>query len=544
MSDTPTPQPVRRRSILGHMTRGAAWLLGSILVLVLVLVAGVTWYTGTADFQRRVGKEVISALGDATGGRVELRGLSLDLWHLAVEVDGLVIHGLEGPGEAPYLSADKIQVRIKITSLFSHTAGSGLASHVGLNLLRVVHPQVHLIIDKNGKTNQPVPKHPSTSTEPLQDTLLDLKANELALVDGVALLNDKAIPFDLAARDLNAQIHYLTSTDRYGITLDLADLRTRMGTAAEAQSKLHIEGELGRDAADLKKFEFDTGKASVIQVTGSLNHFAKPEWQVAVNGSLELKQVSVLGGVDGLTGGVLDLNINGHNCTTAPAVAQTHPRFWQRRHPAPTEKPSTKVLPPDPDCKAGYLVAGAAKLHNAGFQNQYVRLHDINGGAQLHITPTELLFTALSGYLPGGGSASGELRISDWLGEVAPAAPASSPTTVGRCHDCKQDRGRCGSATYRDRKRAPGGDGSRVPGSHGQQNSAADDYGGDRDQRVWRSGLRYIDHRAGQGGMGRTRGRYLRYRRGRRRPEVPADRRAAPGCVAEHPRDRRDAGPL
>ncbi len=49
---------------------------------------------------------------------------------------------------------------------------------------------------------------------------------------------------------------------------------------------------------------------------------------------------------------------------------------------------------------------------------------------QLHITPTELLLTALTGYLPGGGSAAGELRIANWLGEVpATDAPASSPTT-------------------------------------------------------------------------------------------------------------------
>ena len=34
------------------------------------------------------------------------------------------------------------------------------------------------------------------------------------------------------------------------------------------------------------------------------------------------------------------------------------------------------------------------------------------------MTPTELLLTALTGYLPGGGSAAGELRIENWLGEV------------------------------------------------------------------------------------------------------------------------------
>ena len=80
--------------------------------------------------------------------------------------------------------------------------------------------------------------------------------------------------------------------------------------------------------------------------------------------------------------------------------------------------------------RRGYLVVGDVKLHNAGYSDAYVRLHDINGGAQLHVTPTELLFTALTGYLPGGGSAAGDLRISNWLGEVPAQTAATSPTTV------------------------------------------------------------------------------------------------------------------
>ena len=64
-------------------------------------------------------------LEDATGGRVEVGGVHFSLWHLAIEVDGLVIHGLEGPGEAPYLSADKIQVRVKITASSRTRRGLG-----------------------------------------------------------------------------------------------------------------------------------------------------------------------------------------------------------------------------------------------------------------------------------------------------------------------------------------------------------------------------------------------------------------------------------
>ncbi len=416
---------VTRRS-----TKILAWSLGSLLVLLLLVTAGVTWYTTTTDFERRVKTELVRVLGDATGGRVELGAIHVTLWHLAVEVDGLVIHGLEGPGEAPYLSANKILVRAKINTVISHAVGKGAQSHIGLSFLRVEQPHAHLIIDKDGKTNQPVPKKPSTSTTPVQDTLLDLQAGRVELANGLALINDRAIPFDAAARDLEAQVNYLSASDRYGMTIDLQDLRTKMAKEPEAQSKLHVEAELGRDAAVLKAFDLHTGEHSELTATGSMNHFQKPEFAAAVDGSLELKQIAVLGGVDGLNAGSVELHVKGHNCTTAPQEAQKQPHFWQRHHPKDAVQPSTKVLPADPDCVKGYLVVGEVKLHDAGYRDAAVRVHDINGGAQLHVTPTELLFTALTGYLPGGGSATGELRISNWLGEVPASAPANSPTTV------------------------------------------------------------------------------------------------------------------
>ncbi len=106
-----------------------------------------------------------------------------------------------------------------------------------------------------------------------------------------------------------------------------------MAKEPEAQSKLHVEAELGRDMAQLTKLDLHTGAASELVAMGALKHFAKPEWQASIKGSLELKQISVLSGVDGLKAGSLDLDVKGHSCYTAPAEAQKQPRFWQRHHP-------------------------------------------------------------------------------------------------------------------------------------------------------------------------------------------------------------------
>ena len=226
------PAPKHRHRWL----RVLGWIAASLVLLVVLLAGFATWYTGTADFQRRVGGEVVSVLENATGGRVELQHLSFNLWHLAIEADGLVIHGTEAPGEMPYVSAAKIFLRLHLNVILTHLRGVGPQSRISLRYLRVEQPHVHLIIDKDGHTNQPTPKHPSTSTEPVQDTLLDLQARKVELANGLAVVNDKALPFDLSANDLSAEVHYIKKADHYGATIDLANLQTKMAAAPVMQS--------------------------------------------------------------------------------------------------------------------------------------------------------------------------------------------------------------------------------------------------------------------------------------------------------------------
>jgi translocation and assembly module TamB len=427
-STTEGEAPVKKRH---RVLRAFAWI-GLVLVgLVAVLALVATWYTGTDDFQHRVGGEVVSTLENATGGRVELRYISFNLWHLAIEADGLVIHGTEAPGEMPYVSASKIFLRLHFNMILTHVRGLGPQSRISLRYLRVEQPHFHLIMDKNGHSNAPVPKHRSTSNKSVEDTLLDLQAHKVELVDGLAVVNDKAVPFNVAAKDVSAEVHYERRADHYGMTIDLADLRTKLANEKEVQSKMHLTAELGRDMFALTSLDFSTTPDGglLTHLTGNalVEHFASPQWQASVTGNVDVKQLGYLTDVEGLKGGTLDLIVHGHSCNVTPQVAQRNPHFWQGHKKLP---PSAKVLPPDPNCAAGYLLVGSMKMHNIAYRDENVRLQGINGGADLHITPTELLFTALSGYLPGGGDAKGQLKIENWLGEASPDSAASSPTTV------------------------------------------------------------------------------------------------------------------
>ena len=351
-----------KRSLASRITRGTLLTLGTIVLVLCLLFGLFAWYTTTPDFEHRVERQVVSVLENATGGRVEIKRIQFHLWHLAIQADGLVIHGLEGPGEAPYLSIDRIALQLKVINLFSRVVGRGLASHVSLNSLQVDHPQFHLIVDKDGHTNQPTPKHPSNSTTPITDTLLDLRAGSVELANGVALINDRAIPFDLAARDVEAEIHYLSHTDRYAATIDLKDLRTRLKKEPEAQSSLHVEAQLGRDEFDLERLQLRTGRSSQLTASGNLKHFGDPEWDATAQGTLELRQISVLTGVDGLNAGTIDLNLQGRNCLAAPPPSQQKPSLWRRLRSALPRSRATPSAPDDePDCPTKFLVTGTAK---------------------------------------------------------------------------------------------------------------------------------------------------------------------------------------
>ncbi len=418
--------PARKRSLL----RLFAWTAGSLFFLFVLLVGGLGWYSTTQDFQNRVRSTLVNTLQDATGGRVELAAIHFNLLHLAVEADGLVIHGLEGTGEAPYLAADRILVRITLKSLFAHaTNSSGAMKYITLALLHVDRPQIHLVINKDGTTNQPVPKTKSTSTEPVLDTLLDLQASKVELANGLALLNDKAIPFDLAANDLGVNVRYISSIDHYGIDVGITDLRTRMQAMPEAQSRLQLKAEVGRKLISVQSLTFDTGKNSHLDANAQVQNFDDPVWNIALKGNLEVPQISVLSGFPGLVAGVVDLDISGHSCAVTPQEAQKKPGFFQRHNPGKSAT-TTKTLPPSPECEKGYLVAGNAKLHQVGYRDEYVNVPDVNGTAAVRVTPTELLFNAIALNLPAGGSIAGDMRIHNWLGVVPADAPAQSATVV------------------------------------------------------------------------------------------------------------------
>src|SRR6185503_17889197 len=119
---------------------------------------------------------------------------------LHLEARGLTIHGLESPGEPPYVHADRIGVSVRVVSLFSR--------QIALSNVSIDHPIVHLIVYPDGSTNQPAPQKQQAGATSSPQRLFDLGVTHLEVSDGMLLLNQEQIPFALTGDRLSTGISY------------------------------------------------------------------------------------------------------------------------------------------------------------------------------------------------------------------------------------------------------------------------------------------------------------------------------------------------
>ena len=375
----PTPAPSQPPA-----PKRRIWLrvLGVVFVLILLAIGGIVWYASTPQFQNLVREKLIATLEQATGGRVELNAFQWSVRHLAFEADDLTIHGLEGANEVPYAHVDRIYVRVKILSF--------IRPKVDLNYLEADHPVFHLIIYPDGSTNQPRPKTQS-SGKSVKDTIFDLKVGRTEINNGVALINQRAIPFDLAANDLGIVVTYAAPLDQYLATLHAADIAAQRGKNPPIQSKLDLMADIGRNMLKVSQLQLQTGP-SVLKATASVQDFANPHLNLTVQGKVDVREVMALEPVDGVDRGVVDLDLKGQGTTTQ------------------------------------FALDGHAKVAGAAYHIDTVHITGVDVDTAIHATEEDLIFTGVRARIGRGGSVDAEMRVAHWLGAMF--APSGQPASA------------------------------------------------------------------------------------------------------------------
>jgi translocation and assembly module TamB len=391
MSAAPTPETTPRRPRrIGHILLvSALWIAGLVAIFLVALAV----FADSPVFQNRVRHALIAELQKSTGGRAELGRFAWNLWRLEFEADNLTIHGMEAPDQIPYLHIDRLRIRLRIVAFFR--------PKIALNYLEADHPVIHLIVYQDGSTNQPQPPHPSPPGS-TRNEIFSLAITRTVLNDGVAIVNQRSIPFSLSANNLAAQVSYDPARDHYIGTVHAQDIVARHAVDTPVHSMLDASLDAGRNTVSLVSLTLQSSlegakQQSVLRASGSLTDFNNPRWQFTLKGAVDVLALRALTGIPGLAGGAAQLDASGAGSA------------------------------------ARFTIDGTAGLAGGAYRMGTVNITDAAGTAALHVDQDNIALTAIHARA-AGGSVDGEMRILHWQAPTPPPGrrvPPGTPVTQG-----------------------------------------------------------------------------------------------------------------
>jgi len=394
--------PRRRRILLN--TAG-------ILIAMAAIFGALALWANSAQFERMVRHRLETEIENATGGRAEIASFQWKLFSLELEAGGIVIHGDEPANEAPYARIDRLRARVSLL-------GFWWSPRVHLRELVITRPRLHLILYRDGATNQPhpAPRAKAAGGSAMQ-TLFNLQAGHVAIEQGLIDIDDRAAdvldarnryqPLDIDGNDVSVSLAWVPAAphrqESYHIDAAIRDLAlTHGGSLAKTpavHAYLQASLDLLHDSAELRSLRLTAQTKNApdrtLDVTGSLSHFSAPQWHALVRGDLDLHLLDPVLGYSDAPEGIahLDLTSGGEH--------------------------------------RAFHIDGTVDVQKAAYIGTGVTARGIDLATRVHADNHELHITSIAARLQQGGEIDGELLLENWLPAsaspvvVEAAAPAS-----------------------------------------------------------------------------------------------------------------------
>ena len=261
--------------------RHVAWVLAA---KVFLIVVGLAIFFGSGLGNPFLQRYIVRRIALATGGKVELKGISVHWLSMRATLKGLTIHGREPAGTEPFFTAEEFQAGLRVDSFWGR--------RVSLNEVLVKEPRVHIRVEKNGTTNLPSPPHPSKGNKPLRETLFNLHLHGVKIENGWILYNDVKAPVAVEGGDLRFALDaggapenplYLGTVDWQAMHLTA---RRFMPVTADISAKFT----LWRDGFTLEQGMVRAGR-SRIDAQAEMSGFTDPQWTFRYRGWLNLLDI-------------------------------------------------------------------------------------------------------------------------------------------------------------------------------------------------------------------------------------------------------------
>jgi translocation and assembly module TamB len=261
--------------------RHVAWILG---IKIFLICAVVVVFFGSGLGNPLLRRLIMRRVNVATGGRTELRTLSIGWFSKQVVLRGFVIHGNEPAGTEPLFSAEEVRAGLRIDSFWGRK--------ISLDDLILRQPNIHVRVGKDGKTNVPVPQKPLGGTRSLRQTFFDLHIRHLKIDDGWLLYNEVKTPLALEGGDLELVLDGSGSVEHplYLGNLNWQSIHFTALYYVPLPMDVSAKFTLWRDGVTLEQGMLRAGRSHA-DAQGVMNDFADPRWTFRYRGWVDLFDV-------------------------------------------------------------------------------------------------------------------------------------------------------------------------------------------------------------------------------------------------------------
>ena len=405
-------QPRKPRRLRRFFLRHVPLSLAALAILLAVAVAGLFFWASSSRGEALMRQRLVAWLEQATGGRVEIATFHWHLLNLEADAGGLVIHGLEAPGEAPYAQVENLRVRLSVLGF--------LSPRILLREAVVTRPAFHLIVYADGTTNQPHPGKPQKMKNSALDTFFDLQAGRVSVEQGVLHYEDRAanfdlqnrwIPLDFEANDVSLLMSYmpaaLNAPEFYHIEAGAADLNMSRGKAKPMNGTMRAVLDLTRNALDLRSLRITSRAASTtprtkgnatenhtVEISGTVEDFARPRWQAKATGEFDMKIMDPVFGYSFAPQGIARLDLD--------AAGQA----------------------------GEFRADGSVHIDGGAYIAPGVYITGVQADTHVHADPRQLIVMVIDARLRQGGQVEGELQLTPWLAPVPGSATLKKPAGI------------------------------------------------------------------------------------------------------------------
>src|ERR1700722_4608476 len=232
-----------------------------VAALVVVVIVAAIFIVQTDWFRAYVKQKIIASTEESTGGRVNIDSFAFDWRQMRAVVTGFVIHGSESPGTAPFLSAQRVQVDIRLFTSIHHI--------LDVAYLGIEKPEANVIVFPDGRTNIPNPKQKSTSNETPLETVVNLAVDHFELNNGLLSVASQKQEINIRGNDLKAELWYNALKQGYRGQLSFQPLYVASGRNTPVNFTVTVPVTLERDRVDVRDARISTALSSVV-INGSV----------------------------------------------------------------------------------------------------------------------------------------------------------------------------------------------------------------------------------------------------------------------------------